>query len=103
MEIKKRPALFVGECRADDLEPDTCVHERGFVQDNACKRAAAKGHGVFGALEFDGGVVDQFDLEVGFIFGANKLRWDDLFDRFPGNVFCHSVRRGAVKERFADG
>jgi len=63
------PALFVGQGGADDLEPDFGVHEGGFVEHHASQTAASEGHGVLGALEFDGGAVDEFDFEVGFVFG----------------------------------
>jgi len=95
------PALFVGEGRADDLEPDVRRHEGGFVEDYAGEASAAQGHGVLDALEFDGGAVDEFEFEVGFVFGLDPGAGDQLFEGLPGDILRHPVGRGAVEERFA--
>ena len=74
------PALFVGEGRADDLEPDVRRHEGGFVEDYAGEAPAAQGHGVLDALEFDGGAVDEFEFQIRLIFAPNPCFRDQLFE-----------------------
>ena len=93
--------MFVGKGGADYLEPDSGIHEGGFVEDDAREGAAAEGHCVFGALQFDDRSIHKFEFEIGLVFAFDPRGGDELFKDFPGNVLRHPVGGGAVEEGFA--